>query len=444
MTAPLDLDTLAQLVEPPDETAGAATRDRLAGLGRPAGGLGRLDDLVVWLAAAQGATPPRDPSRARVVVFAGDHGVAAAGVSAYPPGATAAMLARITAGAATVNAVARTADATVRLVDVSVDAAPQGAASAGATPVGAAVPLVHAVAGGAAPAGERVRHGSGRIDREDALTLAEAERAFAVGVAVADEEVDGGADLLVLGDLGVAGTTVAAVLIGTLTDTEPVKVVGRGSGIDDRTWMRKVTAIRDALRRTRPFAGDPTALLAVGGGADVAAMTGFLVQAAVRRTPVLLDGVLTAAAALVAAAIAPGAPAWWLATHRSAEPAHRIALDHLDLVPVLDLGYRTGEGAGALTVLPLLRAAVRACTDTTPLAPPAPANAGLDGPADADPADAAGLDGPAGADPAGADPAEPTADDDDAMTADPTGRSAAGDDLESVADHPTAAEVDRG
>jgi nicotinate-nucleotide--dimethylbenzimidazole phosphoribosyltransferase len=128
--------------------------------------------------------------------------------------------------------------------------------------------------------------------------------------------------------------------------------------------MRKVVAIRDGLRRARPQLADPIALLAVAGGADVAAMSGFLVQAAVRRTPVLLDGVLSAAAALVASAIAPAAPSWWLAAHRSAEPAHAIALAHLNLEPVLDLGIRAGEGAGALIVLPLLRAAVRACAET--------------------------------------------------------------------------------
>jgi nicotinate-nucleotide--dimethylbenzimidazole phosphoribosyltransferase len=247
----------------------------------------------------------------------------------------------VRSGGAAVGALARNADATVRVLDLSVDAD---------TPADVAV--------------HKIRRSSGRIDREDALSLADAERAFAVGVAVVDEEVDGGADLLVPGDLGVGGTTVAAVLIAALTDTEPIKAIGRGSGIDDRAWMRKVVVIRDALRRARPFAGDPLALLAVAGGADVAAMTGFLLQAAVRRTPVLLDGVLSAAAALVATAVTPSATAWWLAAHRSAEPAHATALAHLDLPPVLDLGIRAGEGTGALAVLPLLRAAVRSCAET--------------------------------------------------------------------------------
>ena len=341
MTAPLDLDELSSRVEPPDEEAAAATRARLDQLATPPGSLGRLDDLAAWLAGAQGRCPPRDPQRARVVVFAGDHGVAAAGVSAYPAGRTTARLVELVLrGGAAVSVLAEAAGATVRVADLAV---------AADTP--------------AEVAGAKVRRGSGRIDREDAMTLAEAEQAFAAGAAIADAEVDGGADLLVPGQLGVGATTVAAVLVAALTETEPVKVIGRGSGIDDPTWMRKITAIRDALRRARPFAGDPVALLAVAGGADVAALTGFLVQAAVRRTPVLLDGVVSAAAALVAQAVAPTAPAWWLAGHRSGEPAHRIALERLELTPVLDLGLRLGEGAGALVALPLLRAAVRSCAE---------------------------------------------------------------------------------
>lgn len=342
MTAPLDLDALAALVQPLDGEAAAATRERLDSLARSRDALGRLDELTVWLAGVQGTSPPRDPERARVVVFAGEHGIAAAGVSAYPPEATAWQLDLARAGGSAVNSLARTVGAGIRLLDLSVDAT---------TPE----ELTR----------YKVRRGSGRIDQEDALTLAEAETAFRNGMAIADEEVDSGADLLIPGELGVAGTTVAAVLIAALTDSEPVKVIGRGSGIDDRTWMRKVVAIRDGLRRAKPFTADPVALLAVAGGADVAAMTGFLVQAAVRRTPVLLDGVLSAAAALVASTIAPGAPVWWRAAHRSAEPAHAIALKHLGLEPVLDLGIRSGEGAGALAVLPLIHAAVRACAETS-------------------------------------------------------------------------------
>jgi nicotinate-nucleotide--dimethylbenzimidazole phosphoribosyltransferase len=337
-SAPLDLDQLSSRVGQPSDEAAAATRVRLAALAKPAGALGRLEELAIWMSAAQGVSPPRDPERARVVVFAADHGIAAAGVSAYPAEVTAQMVRTFVAGRAAVSVLARSAGATVRVVDVGV------AADTG--------PGVSAV---------KVRRGAGRIDREDALTLAEAERAFAVGAAIADEEVDGGADLLVPGDMGIGNTTPAAVLVAALTGTEPVRVIGRGTGIDDAGWMRKIVAIRDALRRARPVADYPLALLAVAGGADFAAMAGFLVQAAVRRTPVLLDGVASAAAALVGAAVAPAAPSWWLAGHLSPEPAHRIALDRLRLKPVLELQMRLGEGSGALVALPVLRAAVLTC-----------------------------------------------------------------------------------
>jgi nicotinate-nucleotide--dimethylbenzimidazole phosphoribosyltransferase len=342
VTAPLDLAALAALVQPLDAEAAAATRARLDSLARSPDALGRLDELTVWLASAQGSSPPRDPERARVIVFAGEHGVAYSGVSAYQPEATAWMFRLAHEGGSAVSSLTRTVGASSRLLDLSVDAStPQELQK------------------------YKVRRGSGRIDKEDALTLEEAETAFRNGIAIADEEVDAGADLLIPGELGVAGTTVAAVLVAAVTDSEPVKVIGRGSGIDDRAWMRKVVAIRDALRRARPFAGAPLTLLAVAGGADVAAMTGFLSQAAVRRTPVLLDGVLSTAAALVASSIVPDAAAWWRAAHRSTEPAHSIALRHLGLEPVLDLGIRAGEGAGALAVLPLLRAGVRACAETS-------------------------------------------------------------------------------
>ena len=203
----------------------------------------------------------------------------------------------------------------------------------------------------------KVRRGSGDISREPALSREEAERAFRVGAEVADEEVDSGADLLIPGDMGIGNTTPAATLVAVLTDTEVATVVGRGTGIDDRAWMVKCAAVRDAARRGRGKRADMIDLLAEVGGADIAAMSGFLLQAAVRRTPVLLDGVVSGAAALVAHRIAYRSRDWWLAGHRSTEPSHTIALDWLQLEPVIDYGLRLGEGTGALLALPVLRAA---------------------------------------------------------------------------------------
>jgi nicotinate-nucleotide--dimethylbenzimidazole phosphoribosyltransferase len=202
----------------------------------------------------------------------------------------------------------------------------------------------------------RVRRGSGRIDIEDALTAEEAEAAFRAGVAVADEEADSGTDLVVLGDVSVGGTTAAGVLIAGLCGTDASVVTGRGGlAIDDLAWMRKCAAIRDALRRARPVLGDQLQLLAAG--ADLTAMTGFLLQSAVRKTPVILDGVVAAACALVAQRIAFRAPDWWLAAHDSGEPGQAKALDRMALEPLLSHGVTVGEGAGGLLALPLVQAA---------------------------------------------------------------------------------------
>jgi nicotinate-nucleotide--dimethylbenzimidazole phosphoribosyltransferase len=329
-------------IAPPDELTGQQARARHAQLTKPAGSLGRLEQVGVWLAACQGHCPPRPLARPRVVVFAGDHGVARHGVSAYPPEVTGQMVANFLAGGAAVNVLASVAGATVRVVDLAVDS-PAEVAQALPTQV----------------TRYKVRRSSGRIDIEDALSQDEVEAAVAAGRAIADEEVDSGADLLIAGDMGIGNTTPAAVLVAALTGAEPVAVVGRGTGIDDAGWMRKAAAIRDALRRARPVIREPLALLRTAGGADLAGMAGFLAQAAVRRTPVLLDGVVVGAAALVAEELAPGARAWWLAGHRSVEPAHTLLLEHLGLEPLLDLGMRLGEGSGALTALPLVLMAGR-------------------------------------------------------------------------------------
>ena len=251
------------------------------------------------------------------------------------------MVLNFLAGGAAVNVLARQNGATVRVVDMAVDV--------DYADLGATVPddVVR----------HKVRRGSGSIDREDALTREEVEQAFAAGIAIADEEIDAGADLLIPGDMGIGNTTPAAALVGLLDGGDASLVVGRGTGIDDDPWMRKTAAVRDAMRRGRPHKGDPLQLLATVGGADVAAMTGFLLEAAVRRTPVLLDGVVSCAAALVAQRIGYRAPRWWLAGHLSTEPAAARALERLDLVPVVDYGLRLGEGTGALVALPVLAAA---------------------------------------------------------------------------------------
>lgn len=334
----LNLDDFTDLIERPD---GGVRRDAEAYRERrivPPGALGRLDDLGEWLAAAQSAVPVRPIEHPRAVLFAGDHGVAALGVSARPAGGAGRLVRAALEGASPASVLARGLGVPVRVIDMSLESDPEG--------------LPDEVVR------HRVRRGSGRIDVEDAMTLEEAEAAFRAGVAVADEEADSGTDLVVLGDISVGGTTAAAVLVAALCGTDASVVTGRGGqAIDDLAWMRKCAAVRDALRRARPVLGDQLQLLATVGGPDMAAMTGFLLQSAVRKMPVILDGVVSAACALVGQRVAFRAPDWWLAGQRSGEPAQAKALDRMALEPLLDHGVTVGEGVGALLALPLVRAA---------------------------------------------------------------------------------------
>src|SRR5215203_2077088 len=298
----VDLQRFREEIQRPDAKVREAAEQRQMTLTKPAGALGRLETLSTWVASVQGECPPHAFDRVRVVIFAGDHGVAQAGVSAYPPEVTAQMVQNFIAGGAAVNALAHTVGASVRVVDMSV-----GSDIAGVPDSVTA---------------HKIRQGSGNIAVEDALTLDEAERAFEAGVAVANEEVDAGADLLIAGDMGIGNTTPAAALIGLLSSRDAAAVTGRGTGIDDETWIRKAAAVRDAMRRARGIKANQIQLLATVGGADFAAMTGFLLQAAVRKTPLLLDGLVSGACAMIAHRVAFRAASWWQAGHRSVEPAH--------------------------------------------------------------------------------------------------------------------------
>ncbi|MFD3496008.1 nicotinate-nucleotide--dimethylbenzimidazole phosphoribosyltransferase [Streptomyces sp. NPDC058690] len=334
----MNLDDFSDLIERPDGGVRRDAEERRERLIVPPGALGRLDELGEWLSAAQQAVPVKPIEQPRVVLFAGDHGVAELGVSGRAAGSAHELVRATLDGATPLAVLARRFSVPVRIVDAGLDCDPEL--------------LPESVVR------HRVRRGSGRIDIEDAMTAEEAERAVRLGIAIADEEADSGTDLVVLGDLSVGGTTAASTLIAALCGTDASVVTGRGgAGIDDLAWMRKCAAIRDALRRARPVLGDQLELLATVGGADLAAMTGFLLQCAVRRLPVILDGVVSSACALVAQRAAFRAPDWWLAGQVSGEPAQTKALDRMALNPLLDQGVIVGEGSGALLALPLVQAA---------------------------------------------------------------------------------------
>ncbi|MEV0732997.1 nicotinate-nucleotide--dimethylbenzimidazole phosphoribosyltransferase [Polymorphospora sp. NPDC050346] len=342
-------ETLAA-IRPLDPDAMAAARALHARLTKPAGSLGTLEELSVRLAGLAGTCPPPLPGPAAVGVFAGDHGVHAQGVTPWPQEVTAQMVTNILAGGAVINAFARQVGARVTVVDVGVAGPASGAAGDGPPASGPEAPeLVQA----------RVRAGTRDMTVEPALTRDEVAAAVAVGIDTADRLVDAGAGLLVTGDMGIANTTPAAALVAAFTGADPLDVTGRGTGIDDGTYERKVAVVRSALARHDPDPADPVGVLAAVGGLEHAALAGFVLAGAARRIPVLVDGVIAAAGALTAAALAPDARGAMVAGHRSAEPGATVALRHLGLTPLLDLGMRLGEGSGAMLAVPVVAAAVR-------------------------------------------------------------------------------------
>jgi nicotinate-nucleotide--dimethylbenzimidazole phosphoribosyltransferase len=332
-------------ISAPSATARAAAEERLAGLATPAGALGRLGELGVWLAAVQGQCPPVLPERVRAVIFAGDHGVAAHGVSAYPSAVTPAMVRTFAAGRAGVSALAAAHGVHVRVLDLAVDDDLDGID-----------PEVQRF---------KVRRCSEPIHLADALTAEENAQALAAGAEIAREEIAAGADLLISGDMGIGNTTPSAALIAATLGLPATDVTGRGTGIDDVALLRKQALVQQAVDRAVEQGADqdPVATLAALGGADLAASVGFLTEAARLGVPVLLDGLIAVACALVADRIEPGAAAWFAAGHRSTEPAQSVALDKLGLVPVLDLGMRLGEGSGAVAAVPVLRSAAAVLRD---------------------------------------------------------------------------------
>ena len=320
---------------PVDVAAGNAARARQLQLTKPPGSLGRLEELACWFAARLGNPVPAQPS-CEVFVFAADHGVAARGVSAFPPSVTGQMVGNFARGGAAINVLASLEGCRIEVVDV-------GVASDEPPPAGVR--------------NERVRAGTRDLASESAMTADELRAALSVGERCAREAVGREARLLIAGDMGIANSTAAACLICAVTGATPESVVGRGTGVDDAGLVRKVDVVRIALARIAKVR-EPSRLLAELGGLEIAAIAGFYLEAARQGVPVMLDGYISTAAALAAAAIEPGVVDWMLASHRSAEAGHSVALQWLKLEPLLDLGLRLGEGTGAALTVPIVRAAL--------------------------------------------------------------------------------------
>lgn len=320
-------------IPPADPVLERELREAVGGKAKPPGSLGRIEDLAVRLGLIQGTAQPR-AERATLLLFAGDHGLCEEGVSAYPQSVTTAMVATFLSGRAAASCFARTVGAEVRVIDAGV-----------AADLSEMAGLIHA----------KVREGTRNAAREPALTLAEVEEALDRGAAEAQRAVQDGADIVLIGEMGIGNTAASALLMHRLLPAPLALCIGRGAGHDEAGIARKQEVLARAAARSD--ATSPVSVLSEFGGLEIVMMAGAVLGAARERRPVLVDGFIATVAALVAIRLAPDVERCLVYAHRSAEAGHDLLLRSLGVTPLLDLDLRLGEGTGGLLALPLLRAA---------------------------------------------------------------------------------------
>jgi len=321
----------------PDQAHYQSARARQDQLIKPTGALGRLEDIACWFAARQRCTIPA-PLKTAITVFAADHGVARHNVSAYPPAVTRAMLASLANGQAAIAVLARDINAIYSVVDVGVAGTTCNADNARS---------------------EHIASGTADLTTQPAMSIEQAERALEIGARYASLSISQGATLLIAGEVGIGNTTSAACLIAAVTKLDAALLVGSGTGLDANGRAHKLSIVKQALNRVSSTNCSPLQTLSELGGFEIAAMVGYYLQAAQSGIPVLLDGYISTAAALVAQQMNPASRDWMLASHQSAELGHALALEYLQLKPLLNLNMRLGEGSGAAIAVPLIQAALR-------------------------------------------------------------------------------------
>ena len=341
MTQPRPLDELVTRIVPLDRDAMEGAAHRLDRLTKPPGSLGRLETLAIQLAGIGGELVTAI-GRPVIAVFAGDHGITRQGVSPYPSEVTRQMVANFASGGAAINVLARAAGADLVVVDVGV------AGDVLAPP---------ALAAGTRFVDARVVAGTRDFSQQPAMTEGEALAAIEAGRRIVDDLAERGCDLLGVGEMGIGNTTASSAIVAALTGRPAIEVTGRGTGLDDAGVQHKAAVIDAAIARRAPDPHRPLEVLAAVGGLEIAALVGAVLAAAAARVPVVLDGFITGAAALIASGLAPGLPPRLIASHRSSEPGHAIVLEALGLDPILDLGLRLGEGSGAALAMPVVAAA---------------------------------------------------------------------------------------
>lgn len=335
-----NLKEAIEAIQPADRECLRRARVRLDRLTKPVGSLGRLEELAACYVAMTREERPKVP-RAAIFTFAADHGVASEGVSAYPSSVTAQMVLNFLRGGAAVNVLASHIGAEVLVVDIGV-----------AHEFG---PLPNLIARKVAP-------GTKNLTREPAMSREEAIRAVEVGIELAAQAVQRGIGLVGTGDMGIGNTTPSAAITAVMTGQPVAAVTGRGTGVDEEGYGRKVTVIERALDLHRPNPEDPLDLLAKVGGLEIAGLAGLILGAAANRVPVVLDGFIAGAAALIAAELQPCCREYMIASHRSVERGHQAVLDRLGLTPLLDLDLRLGEGTGACLGISLVQASIKILT----------------------------------------------------------------------------------
>ena len=324
-----------------DEEAMAAARARQDTLTKPLGSLGRLEELSVVLAGIFGQPIPRIRRKA-VILAAADHGVVAEGVSAYPQDVTPQMVLNFLRGGAAINVLAKQAGASIVILDagVAADLEPH--------------PVLRSVKAG---------RGTANMALGPAMTRQQAIQCIETGIETAQEKIAEGADLIACGDMGIGNTTASSAITAVIAGVDPSVTTGRGTGLDDAALSHKVEVVRRSIEINRPDPKDGLDVLAKVGGFEIGALAGAMLGTAAGRRPVVVDGFISAAAALIAWCMAPQAQNYFIASHQSVEPGHRAGLDAMGLCPLLDLGMRLGEGTGAALAMHVIEAAARCLSE---------------------------------------------------------------------------------
>ena len=335
-SSPLIDQTIAEILEL-DPEAMAAARARQDTLTKPLGSLGRLEDLSVQLAGIFGQATPQI-RRKSIILAAGDHGVVAEGVSAYPQDVTPAMVMNFLGGGAAINVLARHAGAEIVILDagVAADLPPH--------------PMLRSV---------KIGRGTANMAQGPAMTRQQAVLCIEIGIETAVEQIAEGADLVACGDMGIGNTTPSSAITSVITGADPAVTTGRGAGIEDSALDHKVDVIKRSIEVNQPDAGDGLDVLAKVGGFEIGVLAGAMLGTASRRRPVVVDGLISGAAALIAWTMSPMARHYFISSHQSVEPGHQVGLDAMGLRPLLDLGMRLGEGTGAALAMHLVDAAAR-------------------------------------------------------------------------------------